>query len=113
MSKCVIVREDDRDVARVVCELLSIEGYDVVTVGTVEQLLMEAARRVPCVALIDGTSPVSFDLWWLGPRLRQMGVPPVAFTAHSSARREFAEDPHGYVGVMTKPFDAEEFVQLI
>jgi DNA-binding NtrC family response regulator len=113
MSKCVILREDEADLAGLVRELLEDAGYTVIHVITVEDLLVEAARRVPCIALVDGMSPSSFDLWWLGPVLSKLGVPPVAFTAHASAREEFAADARGFVGVVSKPFDADEFVNLV
>jgi DNA-binding response OmpR family regulator len=113
VSKCVIVREDDPDLAELVCELLQDHGYEVAVVLSVDALLQEAARRAPCTALIDATAPDRFDLWWLGERLQSLGVPPVAFTAHGSAREEFARDPHGYVGIISKPFDAQEFLDLV
>ena len=106
MSKCVILREDEPELAALVCELLEEADYTVVVVNEVEQLLVEAARRSPCVALIDGTSPTSFDLWWLGPKLVALGVPAVAFTAHVSAREEFEADNHDFAGIISKPFDA-------
>jgi len=113
MSNVVILREDDADLARLVRELLEDQDYVVVHVVEVQDLLLEAVRRAPCVALIDGTGGTSFDLWWIGPVLNKLGVPPVAFTAHSSARDEFAADPHDFVGVVSKPFDAGEFVDLV
>lgn len=113
MSNCVILREDDPDLTLLVRELLEESDYDVTHVISVEDLLAEAERRSPCVALIDGMSPSSFDLWWIGPELAKMGVPAVAFTAHASARKEFEADSHGFVGVISKPFDAEEFLAVV
>jgi DNA-binding NtrC family response regulator len=113
MSKCVILREDEADLAALVSELLGESGYTVIHVTSVQDLLIEASRRAPCVALVDGTSPSSFDLWWIGSVLSKLGVPSVAFTAHASAREEFATDPHGFVGVVSKPFDADDFVNLV
>jgi DNA-binding NtrC family response regulator len=113
MSKCVILREDEPDLADLVRELLGDAGYSVVVVQEVEELLVEATRRSPCVALIDSTSPTSFDLWWLGPKLVALGIPPVAFTAHVSARRDFEADNHQFAGIISKPFDADEFVDLV
>jgi hypothetical protein len=69
--------------------------------------------RSPCVALIDSSDPSGFDLWWIGPKLNQLGVPPVAFTAHASAVEQFAREPHGFVGVIGKPFDADEFLDVV
>jgi DNA-binding response OmpR family regulator len=113
VSKVVLLREDDPDVARLAQDLLEESGYNVVTVQLVDDLLMEAGRRTPCIALIDGTSPTLFDLWWIGPKLRELGVPPVAFTAHASARAEFEADANGFVGLVPKPFDAEEFLAMV
>jgi DNA-binding NtrC family response regulator len=113
MSKCVIVREDDPDLADLVRELLAEQGYAVVVVKRIEDLVREATRRAPCVALVDSTAPNRFDLWWLGERLQTLGVPPIAFTAHSSAKEEFEHDPRGFVGVISKPFDSQEFLDLV
>jgi len=113
LEKCVVVLEDDPDLASLVRELLEDEGYNVLEVATPDELLAEAARRSPCVALVDSTNPSEFDLWELGPRLAKMGVPPVAFTAHASAQEQFQRDNHGFVGVVNKPFDADEFLQVV
>ena len=113
MANCVLLREDDRDLIQLVHELLEDQDYTVVDVVNLEDLLVEATRRGPCVALIDGTHPAGFDLWWLGPVLSKLGVPPIAFTAHASAQEQFEQDAHGYAGVQTKPFDADAFIDLV
>ncbi|GAC1437126.1 MAG: hypothetical protein NVSMB6_33000 [Burkholderiaceae bacterium] len=113
MSNNVLLLEDDPDLTGLVTELLMDADFTVIHVGSVEELLKQAAHRSPCVALIDGTSPSKFDLWWLGPILTKLGVPPVAFTAHGSARIEYEADNHDYVGVVPKPFDADRFVELV
>jgi DNA-binding response OmpR family regulator len=113
MAGCVIVREDDPDVADLVRELLEESDYSVVVVVTVEELLREARLRSPCVALVDGSDPASFDLWWLGSELNKLGVPGVAFTAHASAVEEFKHDPHDFVGIIGKPFDTDEFLAVV
>jgi DNA-binding response OmpR family regulator len=113
MSNVVVLLEDDFDLAALVAELLQDAGYEVVHVTDVDDMLREAALRSPCVALVDGMSPTEFDLWWVGPKLVALGVPPVAFTAHFGAVAEFKADRHGFVGVISKPFDADEFVHLV
>jgi DNA-binding response OmpR family regulator len=113
MNKCVILLEDDPDLAHLVRELLEESDYHVVHVTTMEELLVEAARRAPCVALLDSTNPKAFDLWSVGHKLVELGVPPIAFTAHASAKEEFEADAHGFVGLVTKPFDADEFIQIV
>jgi DNA-binding NtrC family response regulator len=113
MSNVVVLLEDDFDLAALVTELLQDAGYEVVHVTNVDDMLSEAVLRSPCVALVDGMSPTEFDLWWIGPKLAALGVPPVAFTAHFGAVAEFEADRHGFVGVISKPFDADEFVRLV
>ncbi|HZS94861.1 MAG TPA: hypothetical protein VFA78_08695 [Chloroflexota bacterium] len=111
--KCVVVLEDDPDLAALVVELLSEHDYDVVVVTDPEELLATAARRHPCVALVDSTNPSHFDLWWVGPPLAAIGSPPIAFTAHSGAQAAFEADSHDFVGVIPKPFDADEFLRVV
>ena len=113
MSNPVVLREDDPDVRHLVHELLEEQGYLVFDAHDIEDLLDQVKRRAPCVALIDSTSSTEFDLWYLGPLLTQLGVPAVAFTAHSTARQQFEENPSGYIGVVSKPFDASEFIELV
>ncbi len=113
MSNPVVLREDDPDVRHLVHELLEEQGYLVFDARDIEDLLDEVKLRSPCVALIDSTSSTEFDLWHLGPLLAQFGVPAVAFTAHSTARQQFEENPSGYIGVVSKPFDASEFIELV
>ena len=113
MSNPVVLREDDPDVRHLVHELLEEQGYLVFDARDIEDLLDEVKLRSPCVALIDSTSSTEFDLWHLGPLLAQLGVPAVAFTAHSTARQQFEENPSGYIGVVSKPFDANEFIELV
>lgn len=109
----VVLLEDDPDLAMLVGDLLAEANYEVQHVTAVEQLLQQCASLSPCVALVDSLTPTGFDLWWVGPKLAAMGVPPVAFTAHHSALREFSQDPHEFVGVISKPFDAEEFLEVV
>src|SRR5579872_7246652 len=113
MADVVLLLEDEPDLAGLVKEILGDEGYQVYHVTEVDQLLELAGRHRPCVALIDGKSPTRFDLWDLGPQLRALGVPPVAFTAHGSAEQEFRQDPRGYEAVIAKPFDANEFSDVV
>lgn len=113
MKNTVVLREDDEDLALLVGEILSDADYRMIHVVEVEDLLREAAVNSPCVALVDGVSPTSFDLWWVGDELAKLGVPAVAFTAHASAKQEFEEDTRGYVGVISKPFDADEFLETV
>ena len=112
-SKCVILLEDEADLAQLVRDLLEDAGFLVVHCTSIEATLVEAARKSPCVALLDSTNPKEFDLWFLGPRLLEMGVPAIAFTAHATARQQFEADSSGFVGVLDKPFDADEFVSVV
>lgn len=113
MPKHVVLLEDDPDLAQLVEELLLDVGYACSHVTTVEDLFRESASRAPCVALVDSTDPKEFDLWHVGTRLGQLGVPAVAFTAHASAQNQFAAGAPGFVGVVTKPFDADEFIGIV
>ena len=113
MSNPVVLREDDPDLRQLVHELLEEHGYVVYDVVEIEDLLSECQKRSPCVALIDSTSPTEFDLWHVGPVLSQRGVPAIAFTAHASAIKQFERDPSGFIGVVSKPFDADEFLRVV
>lgn len=113
MSKCVLLLEDEPELASLVEELLTDAGFRVVHVPDVDGLLLAARQHSPCVALIDGGSRSHFDRWCIGPQLVELGVPPVAFTAHTSAQMEFEANSNGFVGIVTKPFDADEFIWLV
>jgi DNA-binding NtrC family response regulator len=113
MNNPVVLREDDPDLRQLVHELLEEQDYVVYDVIDIEDLLTECKDRSPCVALIDSTSPTEFDLWHIGPLLSQLGVPAIAFTAHASAVEQFQNNPSGYIGVVGKPFDADEFLEVV
>jgi DNA-binding NtrC family response regulator len=113
MSSTVVLREDDPDLCELVHELLEEQNFVVHDVVEIGDLMETCTRRSPCVALIDSTSSTEFDLWHLGPMLANLGVPAVAFTAHATARRQFEANSNGYVGVVSKPFDADEFIRLV
>lgn len=113
MSGTVVLREDDPDLCNLVHELLEEQNFEVHDVIGIGELVEVCSRRSPCVALIDSTSPTEFDLWHLGSTLANIGVPAIAFTAHATARRQFEANSNGYVGVVSKPFDADEFITLV
>ncbi|HZS93331.1 MAG TPA: response regulator [Chloroflexota bacterium] len=112
-NEVVLVLEDSPDVAMVVSELLADAAYDVRLVGSPEELLEEAGRGEASVALVDSADPSHFDLWWVGPRLVEAGVRPIVFSAHSDIRRAFRENPHGFVGIVPKPFDVDELLRVM
>jgi len=113
LSTCILVREDDEDLADLVMKLLEGDGYAPVLVASIQELLVEAVRRTPCAALVDGSSPTSYDMWWVGEVLSRLDVQALAFTGHASAQKDFEEDSHGFVGVVLKPFDVEDLLNEV
>ena len=53
MSKCVLLLEDEPELASLVEELLTDAGFRVVHVPDVDGLVLAARQHSPCVALID------------------------------------------------------------
>jgi CheY-like chemotaxis protein len=108
----VLVVDDDTSILVTVSEILSDEGYSVLTAGNGADALALLAKHTPDVILLDMRMPV-MDGWQLARSLddRQRAIPLVVMTAAQDARRWAAEI--GAASYLAKPFDLGELLEAI
>lgn len=109
----VMVIEDDHDIRVSVRTLLEDEGFRVITVtdGKSALAMLESAREMPCLIILDLMLPV-MDGWNFAERLRTrprlVDIPIVIMSAY-----EHPPPPKGIVGFLKKPVDADALLQLV
>lgn len=107
---CVLIVDDDGDVRSVLSELLTDEGYSVVTAenGAAALRLLKSGER-PCVILLDLMMPV-MDGWELAAALRSepelSGIPWVVISAAYEARPMDAR-------FLAKPIDLDSLLATV
>jgi DNA-binding response OmpR family regulator len=113
MATRILVVEDDPNIARLLNDNLTIDGFDVRVASTRHDALREGQSFSPDLVLLDIKLPDGngFELYqWL----RQGGQRPVIFVTARGLRadkmRGFALGADDYV---TKPFDIEELVARV
>jgi DNA-binding response OmpR family regulator len=120
----VLVIDDDRDVTDLVHAVLTDEGFAVSVLHDQRPDAIRAAvnRLEPDCVLLDGDSPHEYgDSWghaaWISGRDRR--VPLLMFSAHGAAVREVEDGRSerskaaGFAGVLPKPFDLDQLVDLV
>jgi CheY-like chemotaxis protein len=103
VAETVVVVDDDEAVREAIADLLSLDGYSVLTAGDGAEALRVLARAPrPCIAVIDLIMP-RVDGWELvraiGAEATLRDIPVVCTTAGRG------EAPSGCSAVLRKPFD--------
>jgi DNA-binding response OmpR family regulator len=114
MSHCVVVVEDEPDIAGLLCELLVLHGFEPLWAAGMQQIEAALSDKKPDMFLIDvmlrGTSgiEVARDL----QRAGYAKTPMVAMSASLTMVR-FAEESGLFREVLEKPFDIDGLAALI
>ena len=123
----VLIIDNDRDIAEVVCAVLSDEGYRVSVLADLapDAIAAEVGRLEPDCVLLDGASElVGYgygESWAAAARLahRDRPVPVIMFTAQTRDVDE-ARDAQttrsraaALAGVIPKPFELEDLVDTV
>jgi DNA-binding response OmpR family regulator len=109
----ILVVEDDRLLAEVLCHSLSLDGFDVVSAADSKGAIANAREFAPDLILLDVMLPdgSAFDLF---DNLHHGGQTPIIFL---TARGESADRLRGFrLGAddyVTKPFELEELIARI
>ncbi|MFU8871044.1 response regulator transcription factor [Micromonospora sp. SL4-19] len=111
MAQRVLVVDDDRTVADVVCRYLEHAGYEVSHVGDGSAALAAVARRPPHLVVLDLMLPV-LDGLEVCRRLRERpdGVPIVMLTARGDEADRILGLQLGADDYLGKPFSPRELV---
>ncbi|MGH9144442.1 MAG: response regulator transcription factor [Vicinamibacterales bacterium] len=112
MTRILIV-EDDRSLARVLNDSLSVEGFQCRTTGNGNTAITVAASYAPDLVLLDIGLPgkSGFELcrlWREGPR-----IPIIMLTARGQKQDKLDGLKVGADDYVTKPFDLEELVARV
>ncbi len=112
-DRTVLVVDDDPDILSIVEQILSFEGYNVLTATNGLEALDLVEQVRPELILLDMRMPV-MDGWQFVGRLRayrDSPVPLLVMTAATDARRRAREV--GADGYIAKPFDIEDLLEKV
>jgi len=113
MNKRILVVEDDAALARVLCDNLAFEAFDVRCVGDGNLALHVAREFAPDLVLLDIMLP-GRDGFELVGLLRQGGsVPIIMLTARGQKADKLKGLKLGADDYVTKPFDIEELMARV
>ena len=113
MKKRILIVEDDAALARVVCDILAFEGFDVQWVADGDLAIKSAAEFMPDLVLLDLTLPgrSGFDLCGVLRRGGRAGV--IILTARGQKSDKLRGLGVGADDYVTKPFDLDELLARI
>lgn len=109
----ILVIEDDRDIANLIRQVLSDEGYDLAFVDSLDRAPADLAPDLVIMDLVglrpyeSGSARASVR----GVSLRYPMTPIIVCTAHEPALKEL--DGLGAAAVLPKPFAIDLFVETV
>jgi two-component system cell cycle response regulator DivK len=107
MSKCILVVEDQADNRRILRDLLSNAGYELIEAESGEEAITAVVARRPDLILMDIQLPV-IDGYEATRRIRSnpglKSVPIIAVTSYALAGDEAKALAAGCTAYVTKPF---------
>jgi two-component system KDP operon response regulator KdpE len=113
-SEKILIVEDAPRVMRLVSEVLSAVGYEVVTAGTGQAALRQVALEQPDLVLLDILLPQGMDGYEVCRRLREFSeIPVIMLTAKARDQDVLAGFDAGADDYLTKPFNARELVARV
>mgnify|MGYP006336706761 FL=1 len=114
MEKTILVVEDETIIALDIKEVLEGEGYDVITVKTVEKAIEIINDEKPCLVLLDVNLKQDKDGIDLGNYLlKNDKIPYIYITSYSdklTIDRIKVTRPHGYIA---KPFKTVDIIATV
>ena len=124
LGRKVLIVDDDEDIAHLVEEVLSEDGYAVTVLGDsrIEAIQEVVAQLRPDCMLLDGGAGSGYGESWESAALmaaRLPAVPVIMFTAHASAFDEATENSSersqaaGFVALLPKPFELTELLRAV
>lgn len=107
----ILVADDEYSIVETLTDILSWEGYEVVSAANGERALSAVQNAAPDLALIDFMMPV-LDGVGLARKLRAQfpGVPVIMMTAAPAA---LPKEPGLWDELLVKPFDLDALLNLV
>ena len=124
VGRRVLIVDDDSDIANLVDEVLSEDGYAVTILrdARIEAIQDVVAQLEPDCMLLDGGVGSGYGASWESAALmaaRLPAVPVIMFTAHAGASAEAMENTSersqaaGFAAVLPKPFNLTELLRAV
>jgi two-component system alkaline phosphatase synthesis response regulator PhoP len=114
MRHSILVVEDEQTIRELLAELLSIEGYDVVSASNGLEAIRLAARKSPHLVILDASMPEMDGLettWELRSQEETCGIPIIMVTAFDETRTEALHA--GVDDFVTKPFKVADLMARV
>jgi len=116
MSRRVLVVEDQEDNRRILRDLLTSAGYDVLYAEDGEEALIVASRERPDLILMDIQLPL-LDGYDTTRRLKMeptlQHIPVIAVTSYALSGDEVKAKEAGCDAYVTKPFSPRQLLQVV
>jgi len=116
MKKCILVVEDQEDNRRILRDLLTSNGYDLVEAENGEQALEMAERRRPDLILMDVQIPL-LDGYEVTRRLKAdpvlRAIPIIVVTSYALSGDESKARAAGCNGYVSKPYSTRQLLAKI
>jgi CheY-like chemotaxis protein len=124
VGRKVLIVDDDSDIAHLVEEVLSEDGYAITILSDarLEAIQAAVAQLEPDCMLLDGGVGSGYGASWESAALmaaRLPAVPVIMFTAHAGAAAEAMENTSersqaaGFAAVLPKPFNLTELLRAV
>src|SRR5262245_31097510 len=116
MSRRILVVEDQEDNRRILRDLLTSSGYDVIYAEDGEEALIVAGRERPDLILMDIQLPLlngyeTTRRLKADPALR--GIPVIAVTSYALSGDEVKAKEAGCDAYVAKPFSTRQLLQVV
>ena len=115
-AQTILVVDDSEDIRDLLEVLLESEGYTVLLADSGRAALKTLDTTTPHLILMDMSLP-EMDGWTMVPILRTLpqlaNLPIIALTAHATPDDEKRALAVGCSGYISKPFDADDFLERI
>jgi two-component system response regulator MtrA len=111
--KRILVVEDDAAMARVICDNLAIEGFEVLHAGSAEDAVREAAGFTPDLVLLDVMLPGASGFEICSTLRRRGAAAIIMLTARAQKADKLRGLDLGADDYVTKPFDIDELLARI
>jgi len=116
MNRCILVVEDQEDNRRILRDLLTSNGYDLVEAENGEQALEMAERRRPDLILMDVQIPL-LDGYEVTRRLKAdpvlRAIPIIVVTSYALSGDESKARAAGCNGYVSKPYSTRQLLAKI
>jgi CheY-like chemotaxis protein len=115
-SRAVLVVEDDLLNTKIICNILTLDGFRVIEAADAETALKMVEDEAPDLVVMDIRLPGMSGIEAVGvlkSRQETRSIPVIALTGY--AMKEFHDRcfDAGFDGFLTKPFDAKELIREV